>query len=129
MGQAIGSKRTRMELLVLQARTPIGELGRRTESSSPSPKTFRMASIWFACVKSPLIFGIYVRSANGPQPEHIAIHEGHVGKAQFYMECAQLRISGGGNGTPSPLVKIPGLYSAQDPGIAFNKWGGNVGKL
>ncbi|PIA95940.1 putative endo-beta-1,4-glucanase D [Cercospora beticola] len=61
------------------------------------------------------------------RPEHIAIHEGHVGKAQFYMECAQLRISGGGNGTPSPLVKIPGLYSAQDPGIAFNKWGGNVG--
>ncbi|GIZ48218.1 hypothetical protein CKM354_001128600 [Cercospora kikuchii] len=59
--------------------------------------------------------------------QHIAIHEGHVGKAQFYMECAQLRISGGGNGTPSPLVKIPGLYSAQDPGIAFNKWGGNVG--
>jgi hypothetical protein len=56
------------------------------------------------------------------RPEHIAIHEGHVGKAQFYMECAQLRISGGGGKTPSPLVKIPGLYSAQDPGIAFNKW-------
>ncbi|PPJ53108.1 hypothetical protein CBER1_11673 [Cercospora berteroae] len=61
------------------------------------------------------------------RPEHIALHEGHVGKVQFYMECAQLRISGGGNGTPSPLVKIPGLYSAQDPGFAFNKWGGNVG--
>ncbi|ORY09132.1 glycoside hydrolase [Clohesyomyces aquaticus] len=57
--------------------------------------------------------------------EHIAIHEGHVGKAQqFYMECAQLKISGGGNGNPSPMVSIPGLYSANDPGIAFNKWNG-----
>lgn len=54
--------------------------------------------------------------------EHIGLHEGHVGKAQFYMECAQLAISGGSGGSPSPMAKIPGIYSAQDPGIAFNKW-------
>ncbi|EGP91468.1 endo-1,4-beta-glucanase glycosyl hydrolase family 61 [Zymoseptoria tritici IPO323] len=59
------------------------------------------------------------------RPEHIAIHEAHVGKAQFYMECAQLSVSGGGNGTPGPLVKIPGLYSAEDPGIAYNIWTDN----
>lgn len=54
--------------------------------------------------------------------EHIGLHEGHVGKAQFYIECAQLKITGGGGGNPGPLVKIPGIYSAQDPGIAYNKW-------
>ena len=55
--------------------------------------------------------------------EHIGLHEGHVGKAQFYMECAQLKIVGGAEGgTGSNPVKIPGLYKASDPGIAFNKW-------
>jgi hypothetical protein len=57
--------------------------------------------------------------------EHIGIHESHVNKAQFYMECAQFKISGSGGGSPSPLVKIPGLYSANDPGIAYNKWTNN----
>ncbi|KAI4943098.1 hypothetical protein J4E86_010045 [Alternaria arbusti] len=54
--------------------------------------------------------------------EHIAIHEGHVGKAQFYMECFQLKIESSGTGKLSPTVKIPGLYKANDAGIAFNKW-------
>jgi hypothetical protein len=54
--------------------------------------------------------------------EHIGIHEGHVGKAQFYMECAQFKIDGPGGGTPGPLAKIPGIYSATDAGIAYNKW-------
>ncbi|KAH7305598.1 hypothetical protein B0I35DRAFT_413967 [Stachybotrys elegans] len=58
--------------------------------------------------------------------EHIGLHEGHVGKAQFYMECAQIKITGNGNGQPGPLVKIPGVYSANDPGIAYNKWGTNL---
>ncbi|KAK1998059.1 fungal cellulose binding domain-containing protein [Colletotrichum falcatum] len=54
--------------------------------------------------------------------EHIGLHEAHVGKAQFYMECAHLKITGNGGGTPGPLVKIPGIYKANDPGIAYNKW-------
>ena len=54
--------------------------------------------------------------------EHIGLHEGHKGKAQFYIECAQLRISGPGGGIPTPLVKIPGIYEASDPGIRYDKW-------
>ncbi|KAF2279855.1 uncharacterized protein EI97DRAFT_104181 [Westerdykella ornata] len=54
--------------------------------------------------------------------EHIGLHEGHVGKAQFYIECYQLKIEGPGGGNPQPKVKIPGVYKASDPGIAFNKW-------
>ncbi|KAK6821064.1 polysaccharide monooxygenase Cel61a [Apiospora arundinis] len=57
--------------------------------------------------------------------EHIAIHESHVNKAQFYMECAQLKVEGPGGGKPGPLVKIPGMYKAADPGIAYNKWTSN----
>ncbi|GKT52526.1 polysaccharide monooxygenase Cel61a [Colletotrichum spaethianum] len=54
--------------------------------------------------------------------EHIGLHEAHVGKAQFHMECAHLKITGSGGGAPGPLVKIPGIYKATDPGIAYNKW-------
>lgn len=42
--------------------------------------------------------------------EHVAIHENHVGKSQFYMECAQVSVSGGGSGSPSPVAKIPGFH-------------------
>ncbi|KAI0798766.1 lytic polysaccharide monooxygenase [Xylaria sp. FL0064] len=57
--------------------------------------------------------------------EHIGIHENHVGKPQLYMECAQIRITGGtGTAKPSPVAKIPGIYSKTDPGLTFNFWGG-----
>ncbi|KAI5358091.1 putative auxiliary Activity family 9 [Septoria linicola] len=83
---------------------------------------------WVTWQKDRIEFTINPEIPDGDylvRAEHIAIHEAHVGKAQFYMECAQLRVTGGGNGTPGPLVKIPGLYSAEDPGIAFNKWAPN----
>jgi len=54
--------------------------------------------------------------------EHIGLHEAFKGRAQFYMECTQLNIKGPGGGTPSPLVKIPGIYKQDDPGIAYDKW-------
>lgn len=53
--------------------------------------------------------------------EHIGLHEGHVGKAQFYIECFQLKIESSGTGKLSPTVKFPGAYKTNDPGIAFNK--------
>lgn len=53
--------------------------------------------------------------------EHIALHSaGGQGGAQFYLACGQLNVSGGGNGTPSPLVSFPGAYSPDDPGILIN---------
>lgn len=56
--------------------------------------------------------------------EHVAIHENHVGKSQFYMECAQLSVSGGGDGAPGPMVQIPGVYTAQDPAFTYSIWDG-----
>ncbi|PVF94638.1 glycoside hydrolase [Serendipita vermifera] len=39
--------------------------------------------------------------------------------AQFYMECAQLRIGGGGSASPA-TVSFPGAYKGSDPGITIN---------
>ncbi|KAG8627262.1 hypothetical protein KVT40_004745 [Elsinoe batatas] len=80
---------------------------------------------WCSWQKDRIEFTIPAGIENGEylvRPEHIGLHEGHVGKAQFYMECAQLRITGGGGKKPSVTAKIPGIYKANDPGIAFNKW-------
>ncbi|VBB79669.1 Putative Glycoside Hydrolase Family 61 [Podospora comata] len=39
---------------------------------------------------------------------------------QFYISCAQINVSGGGNSSPSPTVKIPGAFKATDPGYTAN---------
>lgn len=41
-------------------------------------------------------------------------------KAQFYLSCSQINITGGGGGRPAPLVAFPGAYKSQDPGILVN---------
>jgi hypothetical protein len=53
--------------------------------------------------------------------EHIALHMAmQANKAQFYLSCTQVRITGGGSGTPGPLVALPGAYKSNDPGILVN---------
>jgi hypothetical protein len=41
-------------------------------------------------------------------------------KAQFYLACSQVKITGGGNGSPGPLATFPGAYKSTDPGILVN---------
>ncbi|KAG8778260.1 hypothetical protein FRC12_025073 [Ceratobasidium sp. 428] len=53
--------------------------------------------------------------------EHIALHSASsYPGAQFYISCAQLKVTGGGSKTPSSLVAIPGVYTGQEPGIKIN---------
>lgn len=53
--------------------------------------------------------------------EHIGLHVAQsLGAAQFYLSCGQITITGGGSGTPGPLVAFPGAYSASDPGIQIS---------
>jgi hypothetical protein len=47
------------------------------------------------------------------RPEHIAVMA--IDNPQIYTTCAQISVYGGGNGTPGPLVSIPGLYKESDP--------------
>lgn len=54
--------------------------------------------------------------------EHNALHgASNAGGAQFYISCAQIRVTGGtGTKTPTGLVSFPGAYKANDPGIMVN---------
>lgn len=53
--------------------------------------------------------------------EHIGLHvASSQGGAQIYIGCAQVEVTGGGSGSPGPLVKFPGAYSPTDPGIMMN---------
>ena len=42
------------------------------------------------------------------------------GVPQFYISCAQVKVTGGGSGTPSPTGKIPGMFHETDPGYTAN---------
>jgi len=52
--------------------------------------------------------------------ESIALHQAQSpGGAQFYLACAQVKVTDGGSGSPGPYVSIPGLYKSNDPGLLF----------
>ncbi|KAL2752035.1 glycoside hydrolase family 61 protein [Sodiomyces alcalophilus JCM 7366] len=55
--------------------------------------------------------------------EHIALHGAESGDTEFYFTCAQVEVTGDGNGNPGPLVKIPGLYDSNDPALRFFIYG------
>ncbi|GKT51165.1 putative endo-beta-1,4-glucanase D [Colletotrichum spaethianum] len=60
--------------------------------------------------------------------ELIALHGASVqGEAQFYMECAQIRVTGSGNKVGSEFVSFPGAYAASHPGILVSIYD-NTGK-
>lgn len=53
--------------------------------------------------------------------ESIALHQAQSpGGAQIYISCGQVEVSGGGNGTPGPLVAFPGAYRANDQGLLWS---------
>jgi len=45
--------------------------------------------------------------------------------AQFYVECAQVKITGGGSKAPS-TVSLPGAYAGSNPGITYNLYAGST---
>ncbi|KAJ1936771.1 hypothetical protein FBU59_004951 [Linderina macrospora] len=52
--------------------------------------------------------------------EIIALHNAaDINGAQYYPNCAQLRVTDGGSATPKGYA-IPGIYKKTDPGIHFN---------
>ncbi|KAI1433818.1 lytic polysaccharide monooxygenase [Xylaria sp. CBS 124048] len=53
--------------------------------------------------------------------EVIALHAASAPEgAQLYMECAQINISGGSASVSPTTYSIPGIYSADDPGLLIN---------
>ncbi|KAH8599380.1 cellulose-growth-specific protein [Bisporella sp. PMI_857] len=87
--------------------------------------TFSSGSVnWLASNLAQYTFTLPSSLAPGEyllRMEHIALHSASTsGGAQFYISCGQIKVSGSGSGTPSPTIKLPGGYSASDPGILFN---------
>ncbi|KAF5619301.1 fungal cellulose binding domain protein [Fusarium sp. NRRL 25303] len=58
------------------------------------------------------------------RPEHIGVHGAHVGQADFYNTCAQVKVTDGGSGVSGPTVKFPGAYKKDDPSFNFSIYGG-----
>ncbi|KAH9900087.1 glycoside hydrolase family 61 protein [Xylariomycetidae sp. FL2044] len=57
--------------------------------------------------------------------ELIALHGARsAGGAQFYMECAQIEVTGGSGAKTPATVSIPGAYKANDPGIQLDIYQG-----
>ncbi|KAL5326442.1 hypothetical protein ACEPPN_004127 [Leptodophora sp. 'Broadleaf-Isolate-01'] len=53
--------------------------------------------------------------------QQLAIHNPYpAGIPQFYISCAQVTVTGGGSGTPGPLVSIPGFIKGDEPGYIVN---------
>ncbi|KAG9258909.1 glycosyl hydrolase family 61-domain-containing protein [Emericellopsis atlantica] len=57
--------------------------------------------------------------------EHIGLHGAHVGEAEFYYaSCAQVSVTGGGDGVPGPTIQFPGGYKQDDESFNFSLWSG-----
>lgn len=53
--------------------------------------------------------------------QQLGIHNPYpAGIPQFYISCAQITVTGGGSGTPGPLVSIPGFIKGNEPGYTVN---------
>lgn len=59
------------------------------------------------------------------RPEIIGLHEGNRdGGAQFYNGCGQLKVTGGSTALPATGTDMTKAYSASDPGVLANIYGG-----
>ncbi|KAJ4987650.1 Polysaccharide monooxygenase Cel61a 4 [Stagonosporopsis vannaccii] len=56
--------------------------------------------------------------------EHIGVHRSHVNQPEHYVSCLQVKVQGGGSGSPGPMVKFPGAYKATDPYANFSIYNG-----
>lgn len=53
--------------------------------------------------------------------QQLAIHNPYpAGIPQFYISCAQVTVTSGGSGSPSPNVKIPGFITGTESGYTAN---------
>ncbi|KAH9880778.1 hypothetical protein IAQ61_001072 [Plenodomus lingam] len=78
-------------------------------------------SLWSETVPSSLRRGRYL-----VRHEIVSLHSAN--RPQFYPECAHLDVQGEGDGFPGEefLVRIPGVWSMDDPGINIDIYQPNV---
>ncbi|KAG8694868.1 hypothetical protein FRC09_009539 [Ceratobasidium sp. 395] len=52
--------------------------------------------------------------------EHIALHNAASSGPEFFISCAQAKITGTGNKAPTTLVAFPGAYTGKEPGLTLD---------
>ncbi|EPS43624.1 hypothetical protein H072_2440 [Dactylellina haptotyla CBS 200.50] len=78
---------------------------------------------WYTNLPNCLAPGDYLARV-----ETIALHSAYTSQGcQFYISCAQFRVSGSGTWTGSNYLSFPGSYSQSDPGILINIYGSSGG--
>ncbi|KAF8473281.1 glycoside hydrolase, partial [Kalaharituber pfeilii] len=94
----------------------IDHAGLNSDGTWISDTIIKNNSTWTVTIPAELKAGAYLL-----RHELLALHASHeVNGAQFYPMCANLEISGNGDGVPSETVKFPGAYKSDDPGIFLN---------
>jgi len=119
-------------LLVYMAKVPAGKTAANFDGSGAvwfkiyeeGPVFGGQALTWPTDSATSVSFKIPAATPSGDyllRVEHIALHVAQSsGGAQFYLSCGQITVTGGGSGTPGPLVSFPGAYQATDPGILID---------
>ncbi|KAI1178358.1 lytic polysaccharide monooxygenase [Nemania sp. FL0916] len=101
-----------------------GNVWFKAGSISAVPPLGSSESTWPAYNKKTVSFTIPSAVPSGKylvRVESIALHQAQaVGGAQIYLSCGQIEVTGGGSGTPGPLVAFPGAYKATDPGLRWS---------
>ncbi|KAJ2650125.1 hypothetical protein IWW40_002671 [Coemansia sp. RSA 1250] len=94
----------------------IYEEGYNTDTKWCTDRLISNGGLLDVAIPGNLKAGDYVMRA-----EIIALHGARrVGGAQFFPNCIQLKVEGGGDAVPDG-VEIPGYYKEDDPGIHYTK--------
>ncbi|KAI8938788.1 hypothetical protein NX059_004651 [Plenodomus lindquistii] len=76
--------------------------------------TWDMSATYSVTIPSQVAAGEYLLRI-----EQLGIHNPG-SPPQFYISCAQVKVTGGGSGKPSPTTKIPGHVKSTDSGYTAN---------
>jgi len=84
--------------------------------SADGQASWPLASAYSVTIPASLPAGEYLLRI-----QQLGIHNPWpAGVPQFYIACAQIKVTGGGEGSPGPKVAIPGAFSETESGYTAN---------
>ena len=93
-----------------------GQVWFKIWQQGPSGNSWPLALSYTATFPAGLPNGEYLL-----RTEQLGLHNPYpAALPQFYIGCTQVSVTGGGSGTPGPLVSIPGYVKGTEPGYTVN---------
>jgi hypothetical protein len=93
-----------------------GQVWFKIWQQGPSGNTWPLSLTYTATFPAGLPNGEYLL-----RTEQLGLHNPYpAALPQFYVGCTQVSVTGGGSGTPGPLVSIPGHVKGTEPGYTVN---------